>query len=287
MLSTFFLLFLADIGIIFALLFFLRKRHRYLFGLIVENKLAVDRAINDLSAKIDKGLSKLEFLVAHPGFSSSLPLEFPSQNGEDAFLFHYFKGKRQGFFVEAGAYDGVTFSNTYSLESIGWRGLLVEAHPELYEKCRRNRPNSMVIHAALGADDAAGEVEFTCADGGEDRGLLSFVKADDQHNARCLKEGIYFRRIRVPYTSLNELLRNRTNKVDVLSLDIEGMELTALHGFDIEKYQPDVILIESNDVGDGQQIAVFLSGFDYFHTCTRGNNSLYVKKYADQVAHEE
>jgi len=45
-----------------------------------------------------------------------------------------------GVFVEAGANDGVTQSNTYYFEKFrGWTGLLVEPEPALAAACRRNR----------------------------------------------------------------------------------------------------------------------------------------------------
>ena len=58
--------------------------------------------------------------------------------------------KRRGFFVEAGANDGVSQSNTLYFERyLGWRGLLIEPIPELWEKCRRNRPKAIVEKCAL------------------------------------------------------------------------------------------------------------------------------------------
>src|SRR5215831_4591146 len=57
---------------------------------------------------------------------------------------------RRGFFVEAGANDGLAQSNTLYLERyLGWRGLLVEPIPELARLCRVNRPRAMVEECAL------------------------------------------------------------------------------------------------------------------------------------------
>src|SRR3954451_1905594 len=66
--------------------------------------------------------------------------------------------ERGGVFVEAGAYDGFTQSNTYWLERFrGWSGVLVEAIPELAEQAKRNRPRSRVVQCALVSDDFTGE----------------------------------------------------------------------------------------------------------------------------------
>jgi hypothetical protein len=62
-----------------------------------------------------------------------------------------------GTFVEAGAHDGFTQSNTYYFERFrGWRGVLVEAVPELHAKARRRRRRSVVVRAALVAPEREG-----------------------------------------------------------------------------------------------------------------------------------
>ncbi len=55
-------------------------------------------------------------------------MKFYSQAGQDQFLFeHFFRGKRNGVFVEVGAFDGEQFSNTLFFERVmGWKGLCVE-----------------------------------------------------------------------------------------------------------------------------------------------------------------
>ena len=57
---------------------------------------------------------------------------------------------KNGFFLEVGAYDGLLFSNTVDLEvNLNWRGILIEPHFNQYIKCVKNRPNSIVVNAAL------------------------------------------------------------------------------------------------------------------------------------------
>src|SRR3954462_334867 len=64
----------------------------------------------------------------------------------------------RGFFVEAGANDGVNFSNTYYLERArGWSGVLVEGIPDLSAACVRPRPGAHVVNCALGAPEDQGE----------------------------------------------------------------------------------------------------------------------------------
>src|SRR5437867_1880647 len=56
------------------------------------------------------------------GKQPRLPLEFTSQFGEDLLAWDLFNGKTEGFFIEAGAFDGYHYSATYALEAIGWKG---------------------------------------------------------------------------------------------------------------------------------------------------------------------
>ena len=49
-----------------------------------------------------------------------------SQTGEQQVIFDYFGPEFKGTFLDIGANDGVTFSNTYGLSLKGWRGVCVE-----------------------------------------------------------------------------------------------------------------------------------------------------------------
>ena len=73
----------------------------------------------------------------------------PALNDLDNKLSRYLTG-RHGVFIEAGANDGFTQSNTYYLEKfLGWSGILVEAIPSLYEQARRCRSRARVFNCAL------------------------------------------------------------------------------------------------------------------------------------------
>jgi hypothetical protein len=70
-------------------------------------------------------------------------------------------------FVELGAYDGLTHSNTLLLEQNGWTGILVEGHKEFADKCRENRPGTLVKNEMIG-DGSGGRFMV----GGEWSGLI-------------------------------------------------------------------------------------------------------------------
>lgn len=155
-----------------------------------------------------------------------------------------------GTFVEAGANDGIRQSNTLFFEmKKGWRGVLVEAVPKLYEECLRNRPRAKVVWAALGGpNQAPGIAKLRYA------GLMSVVKGgmksleeEDAHiMAGCEVQKLETYEVDTPYETLSNVLDQCcVQKVDFLSLDVEGMEAQVLAGLDFSRHAPTYILVET------------------------------------------
>jgi FkbM family methyltransferase len=156
---------------------------------------------------------------------------------------------KEGVFVEAGANDGRNQSNTlYYERHYRWRGLLVEPIPELAEQCRRNRPQCVVENYALVSFDYdLPTVEMTYC------GLMSTVRGalatEQQHIRRGSEiQKLEPRELSVPAITLTELLiRNDFEHIDLMSLDVEGYELSVLQGLDMDRFCPDLLLIECRD----------------------------------------
>ena len=189
-------------------------------------------------------LSRLKDLL-----SSSRPRESYGLHGLDLKLLPYLNFRR-GFFVEAGANDGLTQSNTYYLERyMGWRGMLVEPVPELAEKCRTNRPRCIVESCALvSADYREPTVPLRYAN------LMTVVEGafkskddEDKHiDAGCDLQQVHTYSLQAPAATLSGLLdKHGVRRVDLLSLDVEGYELNALKGLDLARHAPRYMLIEA------------------------------------------
>lgn len=158
--------------------------------------------------------------------------------------------RRGGFFIEAGANDGITQSNTLYFERYrGWTGLLVEPIPELAERCRRNRPGCIVENAALVArGDPRDEVSMQyCNLMSIVEGAMKSEAADREH----LERGRAVQRIdtyevKVRARTMDDVLAEHCiTRVDFLSLDVEGYELEVLKG--MTSVRPDYMLIEVRD----------------------------------------
>ena len=163
-------------------------------------------------------------------------------------------GGRPGVFIEAGANDGYTQSNTWYLAvEFGWHGLLVEPLPHAAALCRLERPESRVAECALISPELDGTtVEL------EDVGLMSLVRgalggdaAEASHIARGASvQKIRPTRRRVLGRTISGLLDAfDLHDVDLFSLDVEGYESEVLAGLDLGRHAPRYLLIETNHSG--------------------------------------
>lgn len=173
-----------------------------------------------------------------------------------------------GYFVELGANDGLTQSNTYYFEKFkGWRGVLVEPVPSLFQECFQNRPGSKVFcSACVAADYNKDFVEISYG------GLMS-VSSGLQSNGvnfadHLSRSKAYLKKGDVPYTfgakarTLTAILDEASAPmtIDFLSLDVEGVELEVLRGLDLKKYKVTNLLIETHRP---EPVADYLLGFGY------------------------
>ena len=161
--------------------------------------------------------------------------------------------KKNGFYIELGANNGLDQSNTAFFEfNREWTGLLIEPSYEKFLECKINRKNSIVKNYAC----VSSEYKEETIRGDFNGSLMSSVDGKRLNNRDIIE---------VKAITLEKLLDNvieKNKQIDLLSLDTEGYELNILIGLNLDKYRPKYILIEIYNY-DFEKILLFLTSNCY------------------------
>jgi FkbM family methyltransferase len=167
-----------------------------------------------------------------------------SQNNEQDIILQYF-GNRKGFFLDIGANDGITLSNTYALQLQEWKGVLIEPSEEAFNRIKASN-GVQKFNVAIGTEDG----HCTFHEMGNhlnagDVSLLSTIKKTE------LKRwpGVEFKeRMTEVWTYKTLLKHSRLKFFDFISIDAEGVDYEILEQIDL-KYT-DMVCIEHNSNPD-------------------------------------
>lgn len=182
-----------------------------------------------------------------------------SQLGQDLFALYSLNWKRDGYFVEFGATNGVSLSNTYLLEKdFGWSGLLAEPAEIWHADLKRNRSANLDFDCVW--KESGQSLPFAVVDEAEFSTLGSFTNEDAHKQARKAANWQS-----VNTVSLNDLLdrHNAPQVVDYLSIDTEGSEFDILSAVDFNRYTFSVITCEHNFSHHRNRIYTLLTSNNY------------------------
>ena len=191
-----------------------------------------------------------------------------AQLSQDLFVLSQVGLKTEGFFIEFGATNGMTLSNTYLLESrFQWNGILAEPAKYWHGALRNNRKCKIETDCVWRKSNEV--LTFNEASSMKELSTIESHSAGDFH-AESRKKG---RRYTVKTISLSDLLDKYAAPriVDYLSIDTEGSEYEILNGFNFEKYQFRVITCEHNFAPQRDSIFALLSRHGYqrkFERCS-------------------
>lgn len=199
--------------------------------------------------------------------------DYHSQVGQDKFVNeNFFKGKRDGVFIDIGAYDGVTISNTYFFEKeLNWTGICIEPLPKAYSKLKKNR-SSICLNCLVGATNGKTNFLELNAEKFPELAMLSgeqkFFSDENLAYLRDLlnKYGGTCKFIPMRIRKLNDiLLEYNVFEIDFLSIDIEGGELEVLSEIDFDTFKIHIMTVENNAREANQEIKQFLEskGFNF------------------------
>lgn len=172
-----------------------------------------------------------------------------SQYNQDKFLNEViFLNKKDGFFIDIGAHDGVTISNSLFFEKFNnWEGICVEPNPVVFNKLISNR-KSINLDVCIGNENK--KVKFTQIEGYSE--MLSGIteKYDDRHiqriNNTILIKGGKKTEIEVEMITLDSVDGIKNKKIDFISIDTEGNEYDIIKSINFNLFEIKSLVIENN-----------------------------------------
>jgi FkbM family methyltransferase len=185
--------------------------------------------------------------------------ESRSQLGQDVFALSFVGPHKGGYFVEFGATDGKSLSNTFLLEKhFGWTGVLCEPARDWLPELRRNRTAKIDVRCVYSSSELM--VNFLETDMGELSTIEGFGK-DDEHSGNREVNHSY----EVMTVSLLDLLNHHDapKHIDFLSVDTEGSEFEILDAFDFSQYSFGTIAVEHNYSATREKVRALLLSHGY------------------------
>jgi FkbM family methyltransferase len=173
-------------------------------------------------------------------------------------------GQKKGFYIELGANDGFTQSNTLRLEMFhGWRGLLIEPVSSSYSDCLKNRSlrRNAIVRAACVSDSYEREtVELSFSNKDRFSKLwasplnVETTTVDPLRHGQRYSDDVNDGKHHVievaPARTLSSILDEvgAPEQIRLLSLDVEGGELEVLKGLDLSRYSIEWLVVETRNL---------------------------------------
>lgn len=205
-----------------------------------------------------------------------------AQEGEDMILRRIFGDQNTGFYVDVGAHHPKRFSNTYLFYERGWSGLNIDALPGSMERFKRERPRDINLEVAIGQN---GERTFFVFN---EPALNSFDKELSYSRVNDLVHIVKEETIKTK--TLEAVLAEHlpvNQKIDFLSVDVEGLDLEVLQSNNWDLFRPNYVLVECFDMSmkeiKDSQLYQLICGYQY-EFFAKTVNSVIFKDEALEIA---
>lgn len=206
-----------------------------------------------------------------------------AQCGEDLIIAYVFNalGRQRIRYLDVGAHHPTYLSNTHYFYLRGHRGVCVEPDASLLEAFRRQRGGDTLLNVGIAAEE--GEADFFVL---TTPTLNTFSRAEAERFASYGKQRIE-RVEKIRIRNVNSVIREQFGAApDLLSLDVEGLDLAILKSLDFAAYAPDVCCVETLSYTEDRserkltEIIDFMLGHDYFVYADTFVNSIFVRRAA-------
>lgn len=167
-----------------------------------------------------------------------------SQYGEDIIMLRMLEryGVSDISYLDIGANEPISSSNTYSFYMRGYYGVLIEPNADLCTMLKKVRPHDKVLNFGIGSDNQT-EADYYMF-GKKHTAVNTFSKEEAANNER---EGMPIKQVvKLPLKNVNDVIaENFKGGPTIISLDVEGLDETILQNLDFEKYQPLLVCVET------------------------------------------
>ena len=196
----------------------------------------------------------------------------------DKVLYEYYfqNNNTPGFFVECGAYDGVTESSCkFFEETLDWKGINIEPSPLFFQKLELNRPKSINLNLALSDKNIITSFQQVIhPEMGEFFGWGSLCHTSE-HKQQLIDEGCTFKTYMVRTITWRNLIKEyRIEHVDLLVLDVEGTEREVIEGMRNSEVLPKILCIEHEHLGV-KEVKALLKSLGYKYNFSEKVNSFF------------
>lgn len=164
-----------------------------------------------------------------------------SFNGVDLIIDYIFKNQKKGIYLDVGAQHPISNNNTYLLFKKGWKGINIDLDKKNIDLFNISRSKDININLAI--SDKAEETDLFFYHSSSpintlNKNIAKFQKA----SVKEIKK--------IKTCTLDNALEkiNFHNEIDYMNIDVEGLELNVLAGFNIKKYKPKVVSVEFLDL---------------------------------------
>lgn len=205
-----------------------------------------------------------------------------SQSGEDIIADYFFEsiGISKPVYIDIGANQPIKGNNTYLFYLKGCKGICVEPDITLIPSLKNKRPNDVILNIGI-STTVASEADFYYFYG-HYNAWNTFSKQDA--DKKSIESGIAYKISQVRLDTVNNTLEKYgLEKVNFISLDVEGLDLQILKSIDFEKIQPELICVETiefslnNTVKKNEAIISYMLTKDYRVYADTNLNTLFCR----------
>ena len=162
---------------------------------------------------------------------------FYSNWGLDMLVDHFFKKRKNGIYIDVGCHHPFLNNNTYRLYKRGWTGINIDLDFNTIDMFNFFRNKDTNILSAVSDKEEMRDLFFF-----HNRSAVNTLSSENGSKSKEIKK--------IKTRSLNSIIEDScfsNKKIDLISIDVEGFEMNVLNGFDVNKYMPDLIIIEFID----------------------------------------